>query len=165
MTSLDEGLAAVCEREYPRLVGLLALRVGDIHVAEELAQDALTALCRKWPGVERPAAWLTTVALNQSRSWLRRKFAEQRAYRRHGADPDRHLPPDVAATIAMRHAVAQLPARQQEAVILRFYEGLSVEETAEAMGCSQGNVKALSHRALQRLESSSDLTQEAIDHA
>lgn len=165
MTDVDQGLASVCEREYPRLVGLLALRVGDVHVAEELAQDALAELCRKWARVDRPEAWLTSVALNRSRSWLRRRYAEQRAYRRHGADPDHHPPPDTAATVAVRQAVAALPRRQQEAVILRFYEGLSVEETATAMGCSQGNVKALSHRAIQRLETASNLTPEAIDHA
>lgn len=165
MAKLDEALAAVCEREYPRLVGLLALRVGDRHVAEELAQDALAELCRRWPGVDRPAAWLTTVALNRSKSWLRRKFAEQRAYRRHGPGEQSQPAPDTAAAITVRAAVSQLPRRQQEALILRFYEGLSVAETAEAMGCAEGNVKALCHRALRRLESSFHLTQEAIDHA
>lgn len=165
MAKLDDALATVCEREYPRLVGLLALRVGDRHVAEELAQDALAELCRKWPDVQQPSAWLTTVALNRSRSWLRRKLAEQRAYRRHGSGEESQLPPDTATTIAVRQAVSQLPHRQQEALILRFYEGLSVAEAADVMGCAEGNVKALSHRALRRLESSSHLTQEALDHA
>lgn len=164
MVILDEGLAAVCDREFPRLVGLLALRVGNRQVAEELAQDALVELCRRWPSVDRPSAWLTTVALNRSRSWLRRRWAEQRAYRRHGPQPVRQEAPDTASAIAVREAVAELPQRQQEAIILRFYEGLSVEEAAEVMGCSQGNVKALSHRALARLGSESTLTQEATDH-
>lgn len=165
MTRLDDALAAVCAREYPRLVGLLALRVGDRHAAEELAQDALAELCRKWPDIDRPAAWLTTVALNRSRSWLRRRFAEQRAYRRHGPDEPNQPTPDTAGAIAVREAVSRLPRRQQEVVILRYYEGLSVAETAAVMGCAEGNVKALSHRALRRLEASSHLSQEAIEHA
>lgn len=164
MVVLGRSLATVCEAEYPRLVGLLALRVSDRHVAEELAQDALAELCRKWQTVEQPSTWLTVVALNLSRSWLRRRFAEQRAYRRHGSVPDSQPPPETALVIAVREAVSRLPPRQQEALILRFYEGLSVEEAAEVMRCSQGNVKSLSHRALRRLESS-NLGQEATHHA
>lgn len=65
---VDGELARVCEAEFPRLVGLLALRVGDRHVAQQLAQDALVELCRKWPTVREPGPWLTRVALNLSSS-------------------------------------------------------------------------------------------------
>ena len=63
MDRRQQELTRVCAEEYPRLVGLLALQVGDRLVAEELAQDTLLALCRHWGRVDRPtgdggsAAW------------------------------------------------------------------------------------------------------------
>lgn len=147
----DEGLAELCRREYPRLVGLLALHVADRAVAEELAQEALIALIRRGRAVGRPGPWLTRTALNLGRSWIRRRIAERRAYRRHGPPDARAATSDSADTIAVRRAVAGLPRRQREAVILRFYEQLSVAETAELMGCAEGTVKALTHKAVDRL--------------
>ncbi len=48
-------------------------------------------------------------------------------------------------------AVRALPARQRAVVVLRFFEDLSVEDTAEALGCTTGTVKSQTHRALQAL--------------
>ena len=161
-----EALDALCRSQFPRLVGLLALRVGDQRVAEELAQDALVRLCQRWPDIEQPEAWLTRVALNVGNSWLRRRYAEWRAYRRHGASPADTSPPATEETLTIRAAVSALPSRQRTAVILRFYEQLSVAETAEVMGCPQGTVKSLTHRALKRLGHDPSLADEEVtDHA
>lgn len=146
MPEVDADLSEVCRREYPRLVGLLALHVGDRPTAEELAQEALLQLCRRWSSVDQPRAWLTAVATNLGRSWLRRRLAERRAYGRHGRPPDRSHDPDHAAITTIRQAVAALPTRQRTTVVLRFYEQLSVAETAAVMGCAEGTVKANTHR-------------------
>jgi DNA-directed RNA polymerase specialized sigma24 family protein len=66
--------------------------------------------------LDRPEAWLTRVALNTGNSWIRRRTAERRAYRRHGVAPD-HLDVDSADVVVVRQAVAMLPARQRAAVI------------------------------------------------
>lgn len=147
-------------------MGLIALRVGDRDVAEELAQDTLAQLCRRWPRVDRPEAWLTRVALNTASSWWRRRIAERKAYRRHGTGPDEVRPPDPADAVTVRRAVSSLPHRQQTALILRYYEDLSVAQTAAVMGCAEGTVKSLTHRALNALESTGGLTgEEAVNHA
>jgi len=161
----DEALTHVCRREFPRLVGLLALRVGDQRIAEELAQDALVRLCQRWPDVDRPEAWLTRVALNLGNSWLRRRLAERRAYRRHGPGQRHQLPPASAEVIDVRAAVAGLPDRQRTVLILRYYEQLSVAESALVMGCPEGTVKSLTHRALERLERNGNPTAETTGHA
>lgn len=153
MEAVQQELARVCADEYPRLVGLLALQVGDRRVAEELAQDTLLALCRHWTRVERPTAWLTRVGLNRANSWLRRRLAERRAQARHGptaAIAEDEGPGRMEAD-ELRRRVAALPRRQRTAVALRFYEQHTVAEAAAVMGCAEGTVKALTHQAVTRL--------------
>ena len=149
---LHDELAFHCEQAHPRLVGLLVLRTGDRAVAEELAQDTLVELCRVWPHVRDPQAWVTTVALRRAASWWRRKGAERRALRRHGPDERVSQPEPVETRLAVIEAVAGLPRRQQEALLLRFYAGFDVAETAAALGCPEGTVTSLTHRAMRRLE-------------
>lgn len=148
----DEDLAAFCEREHRRLLGLLSLYVGDVHLAEELAQETLVRVCQHWPrlrGMANPTAWVTRVGLNLAKSRFRRLAAGRRALARHGA-PE---PPesDATAAIAVRSAVAALPPRMREAVIRRYFLGMSVAETAEVMACAEGTVKALVHKAVRAL--------------
>lgn len=149
--SHDE-LAQHCEQAHPRLVGLLVLKTGDRATAEELAQDTLVELCRAWPDVHDPQAWVTTVALRRAASWWRRRGAELRAMRRHGPDGLVIEPEPVETRLAVIEAVAGLPRRQQEALLLRFYAGFDVAETAAALRCAPGTVTALTHRALRQLE-------------
>lgn len=147
-----DELARHCEQAHPRLVGLLVLKTGDRGVAEELAQDTLVELCRAWPDVRDPQAWVTTVALRRASSWWRRKGAERRAMRRHGPDERVSQPEPVETRLAVIDAVASLPRRQQEALLMRFYAGFDVAETAAALRCAEGTVTSLTHRALRRLE-------------
>jgi len=65
-------------------------------------------------------------------------------------NPDRHVTEHDTAT-RVRRLVAGLPKRQREVVLLRIFEELSVADTANAMGCREGTVKALLHKATKRL--------------
>ena len=164
---LDVELASFCAAEHRRLVGLLALYVGERPVAEELAQDAFARLCEHWPrvsGMANRRAWLNRVALNLAKSWFRRKAAERRAYRRHESGDDPH-PTDRASVLAVREAVSGLPERQRMALVLRYFAEHSVAETAELMGCAQGTVKSLTHRAIGTLRDRGGLVEfeEAAD--
>ncbi len=156
---MTDELDAFVVQEHARLVGLLALHVGRVEVAEELAQDAFARLSQHWPRVRVMAdrrAWLNRVAINLANSWLRRLYAEARANRRHGTTE--LLPaPEHADVLATRQAVARLHGRERTAIVLRYYEELSVAETASFMGCPEGTVKSLTHRAIRRLRDTAGL--------
>lgn len=151
-TVVGDEFDAFCAREFPRLVGALALWCGDRDVAEEVAQEALARAYRDWGRVrryERPGAWVRRVAMNLARSRFRRWQAERRARHRGGGQIDTtHRDPDAADVVAVREAVAGLPAAQREAVVLRYFFGHSVAETAEMLGRSPSAVSSLTHRAM-----------------
>ena len=164
MSQADQAeLAALCATEYARLVGSLRLFVGDAGVAQELGQDALLKLCEHWPkirGHDRPVAWLYAVAFNGARSWRRRWSAERRAYAR--AVLLDSPPPDANDAVAVRAAIAELPLRQRQAVILRYFLDLTPAEAAAVMSCADGTVRALTSQGLAALRRSAHLNREEL---
>jgi DNA-directed RNA polymerase specialized sigma24 family protein len=111
-----------------------------------------------------PQAWLSTVGINLARSWWRRRFALQRAQRRLGPRPEfDDSAGEPADVLAIRTAVATLPHRQRAALVLRYYAGLSIAETARQLHCAEGTVKSLTHRALATLRVTFDVDDELDD--
>ena len=99
-----------------------------------------------------PSAWTHRVAVNLANSWFRRTVAKRRAVRHLAGDAALvHVDPDSAANVAVRKAVADLPARQRAAVALRFYADLPVDDVARVMRCRPGTVWALTHQAIDAL--------------
>jgi RNA polymerase sigma-70 factor (sigma-E family) len=155
-TSTDELLTTLYTSHYRGLVRLAAFLTGDRDNAEEVVQDAYVAVLGSWRRVrelDKAEAYLRTAVVNASRSRLRRRQVAQR--RR--PEPLR----DVASaeSFAMEHAqreavltaLQELPRRQREAVVLRYYGDLSEAQTAAAMGCSTGAVKSHTSRAMAAL--------------
>jgi RNA polymerase sigma-70 factor (sigma-E family) len=138
------------------MVRLAILLVDDVASAEDVVQEAFTGLYRHWSNLRDRAAaigYLRTAVVNGSRSMLRRRRTA-RAY----------VPPDAgtarsAESLAMMSAehravvaaLADLPARQREVLVLRYYGGLSEAEIAEATGLSKGTVKSTASRAIAKL--------------
>ncbi len=163
VTEPDEALLLVatesspddfCRRIHPKLAGALRLYLGEPDVADELAQDALVRVIERWPqvqGMVNPEGWAYRVAFNLARSRLRRRLAERRAHDRSGRPTTTSWNVDVASVLSVRAAVAALPPRQRQAVLLRYYADLPLAGVAEAMGCQTGTVKAHLHQALARL--------------
>ena len=161
------AMAAFCQAEHARLVGVLAFHVGDRGLAEELAQEALIRACQHWDTVAHkpsPQAWVTAVALNLARSSFRRHLAERRARERHGARPDEAaVVDDDDDRVAVRAAVRALPKRQRAALVLRYYADLPAAEVAAVMGCAEGTVRALTHQAIASLRRTGGLFEERAD--
>ncbi|MEJ7582694.1 MAG: SigE family RNA polymerase sigma factor [Acidimicrobiales bacterium] len=145
-----------CRRLHPRLVGALRLYLAEPEIARDLAQEALVRVIERWPRVstmDHPEAWVYRVAFNLARSGLRRRKAERRAHDRNGAPATVAWSVDIAEVLAVRAAVSALPARQRQAVVLRYYGDLPLLAIAEAMACRPGTVKAHLHQAVATLRS------------
>jgi RNA polymerase sigma-70 factor (sigma-E family) len=132
----------------PELVRLAHLLCGSRAVAEELAQEALWAVHRRWDDLDKPAAYARAALVNQVRSLHRRRVHEERYAA--GLPPEPlTLAPEVDEAW---QAIRSLPTPQRIVVVLRFYDDLTIPEIAELVHRPAGTVKSLLHRALRRLE-------------
>ncbi|MEO8307712.1 MAG: RNA polymerase sigma factor [Pseudomonadota bacterium] len=169
-SSLNAFLAGVERRALRR--AQLATR--DRDDALDLVQDAMLRLARSYGG--RPAsqwpALFHRILVNRIRDWQRSQKLRRRLffwvgsasseYAGDGADPIENIADPQGSDGAgdlqgaqlasqLEQALLRLPARQRETFELRVWEGLSVEDTAAAMGCSAGSVKTHLSRALEAL--------------
>jgi RNA polymerase sigma-70 factor (sigma-E family) len=140
-----------------RLVRLAILLVDEAATAEDVVQEAFTGLHRHWSGLRDEAAalgYLRTAVVNGSRSVLRRRKTAR------GYVPPHQANARSAESLAMlttEHqavvvALGQLPPRQREVLVLRYYGGMSEAEIAAVTGVSRGTVKSSSSRALDALQ-------------
>jgi RNA polymerase sigma factor (sigma-70 family) len=104
--------------------------------------------------VDDVGPYLRRAVANQANSRLRRRYLERReASRRTGDDRGVRMVDDQAADRdAVWQAIQQLPDRQRQVVVLRYYEDLSEADTADVLGISAGTVKSSLSRGLARLE-------------
>ena len=142
-----EELAAMCQQEHPRLVGMLGLYCGDRDVAEDLAQEALIRLCRDWRKVRKldaPDRWLHRVAINLAHSHYRRKNIERRSLT---LLRGRRSTTGMSGTdVESLELLKNLPHRQKAALLLHYYLDLPVRQVAQVMEIPEGTVKTLIHR-------------------
>ena len=171
---LSDFLKSVDRRAFKR--ALYAVR--DEDAALDIVQDAMIRLSEKY--VDRPAAELPLlfqrIVSNATMDWFRRQKVKNAVVRNFsdfesaGSEGDfdiletlealgSSLEHESAAESVSRAQilqlidaeVAQLPARQREAFVLRYWEEMDVAETAAAMGCSEGSVKTHCSRAVHAL--------------
>ena len=138
--SLDsDTFAEFYRRQWRDVVGLGYVLTGDRWIAEELAQEGFAAACRKWDRVgsmDRPGAWVRRVVVNQSVSRLRRRGVERRAFARMGASGvSQDLMVD-ARSAEVWAAVRALPTRQGQVIALVYFDGMTVPEASQVLGCS-----------------------------
>lgn len=144
---------AMFVREYPNMVALAAAVSGSRAHAEDIAQEALGRLNRKWSQVQsfdKPGAWLRRVTINLALSQKRRLLSEAKAVLKLGS-----APPTIAAAPrdddSLWSMVAELPKQQRAAIALLYLEDRSIDETAEILGISSSTARVHLHRARQTL--------------
>ncbi|MDQ1706310.1 MAG: hypothetical protein QOF18_2676 [Frankiaceae bacterium] len=159
----DSALSALFAAHHRGLVGLAYLLVDDLPTAEDVVQDAFLALHRRWIWLRDPNAayeYVRTAVLNGSRSQLRRRRI--RTERVAGAS----RPVPSAETTAVEHAehqelltlVAQLPERQRQVLVLRYYLEQSEAEIARTLSISAGSVKQHASRGIAALSTRLEAT-------
>jgi len=132
--------------------------LNDDHAADDVVQDVFLKMQSGRVKARRQAkftTWLYQVALNTAREQARkrRKFwGDAAAADALKAVPDGQADPvRIDRLMDLGQALAVLPIRQREVVLLRFFEGFDTAETAEILGCRTGTVKAHLHRATLKL--------------
>jgi len=149
-------LAELYERHAPEAVRLAYLLTGSRAQAEDLVQDAFVRLAGRFLDLRDPEGfghYLRRTVVNLSNSWYRRRKVE-RVYleREGGRRADTTLEPhDPAERDALWRGLQKLNPKQRAAIVLRFYQDLSEEQTADAMGIPRGTVKSLVSRGLQQM--------------
>ena len=152
----DVAVTAIYTTHYRSLVRLSCLLLRDTGTAEEVVQDSFVAMHGAWSRLrdsEKALAYLRQSVVNRSRSVLRHQIVVDR----HAPKPPPDEPSAEHGAIALLErsaviaALRGLPARQREALVLRFYADLSEAQIAAAMGISKGAVKSHTARALASL--------------
>jgi RNA polymerase sigma-70 factor (sigma-E family) len=128
---------------------------GDWHRAEDIVSTAVVKLYTAWrktAATANPDAYVRKIVV---RLWL---DESRRPWRReHPAEVlpelvvDESIADPAAYKADLRRLLDLMPARQRAVLVLRFYDDLSVEQTADVLGCSQGAVKTLTARALEAI--------------
>jgi RNA polymerase sigma factor (sigma-70 family) len=152
-------VAVIFRRYHADLVRLALLLVGDRACAEDVVQDVFTRLCAGGRELDQDGApaYVRTAVVNGCRSVLRRRAVARRiavaraAVWREAQESAEHtaiLAEDRRRVLA---ALAALPARRREVLVLRFYLDLPVAEVAAMLGISQGSVRSAAARGLAAL--------------
>lgn len=158
----QQALADLYDWYMPRVYRYALARLGNVAEAEDLTEEVFLRMLRaigdfRWRKAPF-SAWIFRIAHNQVVTHFRRS-----AQRGHPtSDIPEDMPdsrPDLASAVEeritieeVRRATELLPEAQREVIALRFVVGLSITETAQALGKREGNIKALQHKAVQRLQ-------------
>ena len=154
--SADALVVRLYEAEAARLVQMARWFVDDLTAAEDLVQEAFIRLAGNAHRIrdgERAAAYLRSIVINLARDHNRRGLVSLRHR------PPAVLDPRSAEDHAARHedvaevvaALRELPRRQRDCVVLRYYLDLSVDEIAATLGLSRNSVKTHLTRGLKNL--------------
>jgi RNA polymerase sigma-70 factor (sigma-E family) len=153
------GVSLLFRQHHAGLVRLALLLVGDQPTAEDVVQDVFARLCTRslLPAGDGSLTYVRAAVLNGCRSTLRHRAVVRRVTRWHdpqatgtqgSAEHEVILAEDRREVLA---ALATLPARRREVLVLRYWLGLSEREIADVLGISTGTVKSTAARGIAAL--------------
>lgn len=139
-------------REFPPMVALAAAVTGSHLLAEDLAQEAMTRVYRRWDQVsrlEKPGAFLRRVTTNLALSRRRRDLVAAAGNRRLRSATG--LSPAEEPHAEVWQAVGRLPGKQRAAIALFYLEDRPVDEIATILSCSAATARVHLHRGRKAL--------------
>lgn len=147
-----ESFSRLCERHYPALVAIAYSRLGERHLAEDAAQEALLAAYRDIAKLKKPeqfAGWLTAICRNIATDMAK---ARARACEKHAEvadpiDPVSLIDEESSIVAAVREIVRGLEPDARDIVYLRYYNQMSYDQIARTLGISEEAVNGKLRRA------------------
>lgn len=134
---------------------------GATHDVDDVVQDVFLAVLKGLPrfrGQSSMSTWITRITINVCRAHRRKRLLRRALYDRWiGQAPTAHEPPPPAdeqdeTRRRVRQAVARLPGRYREVVVLRYLQGMNVDEMADVLGLTRGAIEVRLHRARAMLK-------------
>ena len=142
-----QALSELYRRERAGMVRLAHLMCGSNETACDIVHEAFIRLQRNWTSATDPRAYLRQIVVNLCNAHHRRRAVERR-HASVSSVPPMYLVPEMDETW---QALATLSPKRRIALVLRYYEDLSIEDVAKVMGCRVGTAKSLIHRGLASL--------------
>jgi RNA polymerase sigma-70 factor (ECF subfamily) len=136
------------------LLRLAVLLTGDVQDGEDLLQTALVKAYRSWWRLRSPELaerYVRRILVTSVISWRRRGSRREQATDRLPDCQVAGLEVEVADRVVMRQALRALSPGQRAVLVLRFFDDLSEQQTADLLGCSVGTVKSQTSRGLAAL--------------
>ncbi len=155
-----QDVAVLFRERHAELARLAALVLGDRATAEDVVQDVFARLCARdlLPGRDDSLAYVRAAVLNGCRSVLRRRALVRRIGGARERDRSDAAPDSAEDEVILAEdrrqvlaALASLPVRRREVLVLRYWLGLSEAEIASVMAISRGTVKSNAARGLAAL--------------
>ena len=162
-----ESFGILHQRYFERVVRVLLRVIRDRDRAEDTAQDAYASALASLPRLTRPQGfypWLCRIAVNQAIEDSRRRSGRARLRDRWLAPVESETAgtvPDATSVLeqlmegerdrTVRRAVDRLPERQRAAVVMRFFEDMSMRTIGEVLQCNEATVRSHVFRGLRRL--------------
>ena len=148
LSGVGERFRSLYRAEFPKVAGYAYRLTRDTEQANDIAQEAFTRLLARWVGVREPRAYLFHVVTNLARDAFHARVRAER-YAADAATTTRTDEP--APDRSVLDAIARLPRRYREVVLLHYYADLPVAEIAAAIHRPVGTVKRRLHEARNQL--------------
>lgn len=151
MSPDEVGFTAWATARQGALLHTAVLLTGDRGRAEDLLQEALTAVALRWRRLAtgNPEGYARQVLVRRNISWWRRHRHEVTVERVHDVAVDDG--PAAERRLLLDRALTALTPRQRAVVVLRYFVDLTEADTADTLGVSVGTVKSQTHLALRRM--------------
>ena len=160
----EDVLGDLYRRSVGRAEALARALTGDPHLAQDIAHEAFIRVAGRFRHLrDRDAfeSYLSRTVVNLCRSHFRRAGVERRGMERVGTTGTVVPAPAPEERDALWTAIGSLPYRQRAAVVLRYYEDLSEEQTGAILGAARA-VNALVSRAMATLRQTIETTEEPL---
>ena len=154
-----DGFEDAYRSVFPRACQVARRILDDSAAAEDAASEAFARALASWRRVSGLAyrdAWLLRVTANVAIDMARRRERARRITPAPGAGEDADVSDRVATRLALAAALAALPRRQREVVVLRYLADLTEPEVAKSLGVALGTVQQHTHRAITKLRGTLD---------